>query len=141
LSVGAPPCGGSRRAEARRGSRRITHCSRYVATTRRLKALYPEARAALAAATRAGRVGDVEYLHARELLEELWRAADRLGTRTSLAHRAGDLAEEHALIGDDAVHLASFETIASDGAPLVAFDEGLRRAALAIGFAIAPQPA
>lgn len=99
--------------------------------------LYPEARAALAAATRAGRVEDDEHVRARELMERLWRETDRLGLRTALARRAGDLAEQHALRGYDAVHLACFETLAEE-AILVTFDDDLRRAARASGFALAP---
>ena len=115
--------------------RRIWSASAHAACSR---LLYPEARAALAAAAQAGRVGEVELRRARDLLEELWRATDRLGIGTALARRAGDLAEQHALRGYDAVHLASFETIAGDGTLLVTFDEDLRRAARAVGFTVAP---
>jgi predicted nucleic acid-binding protein len=100
--------------------------------------LYPEARAALAVAVRAGRVATVEQIQARERLEAFWQATDRLGVRTRLARRAGDLAEEQGLRGYDAVHLASFETIASDATVLVTFDDDLRRAAQAMGFPVAP---
>jgi predicted nucleic acid-binding protein len=100
--------------------------------------LYPEARAALAAAGRAGRVAPVEHIQAQERLEAFWQAIDRLGVRTRLARRAGDLADEQGLRGYDAVHLASFETIASDATVLVTFDADLRRAALALGYPVAP---
>jgi hypothetical protein len=103
--------------------------------------LYPEARAALAAARRAGRIGGGEHRRALEMLEQLWRRSDRLRVTTALARRAGDLAERHALRGYDAVHLASFEMVADDDALLVTFDEELRRAAHAIGFNVAPRPA
>lgn len=82
-----------------------------------------------------------EHLRARELLEELWRAAGRLGIGTDIARRAGDLADEHALRGYDAVHLASYEAIASEQTILVTLDEDLRRAARQIGFTIAPRTA
>jgi predicted nucleic acid-binding protein len=69
--------------------------------------LYPEARAALGAAPRTGRMGKAELLRARAQLEELWEAVDRVAVRMSLVRRAGDLADQHALCGYDAVHLAS----------------------------------
>ena len=100
--------------------------------------LYPEARAALAAAARARRVTTVEHIRARERLEAFWQAIDRLGVRTRLARRAGDLAEVHRLRGYDAVHLASYESIAGDATVLVTFDDDLRDAALALGFPVAP---
>jgi predicted nucleic acid-binding protein len=83
-------------------------------------------------------MGEAELLRARAQLEELWEAVDRVAVRTSLVRRAGDLADQHALRGYDAVHLASFETLASDETLLVTFDEDLRRAARAIGLTVAP---
>lgn len=100
--------------------------------------LYPEARAALASATRGGRLGTGVVVQTRRLLERLWEEVERVDLTGRLAHRAGDLAEQHGLRGYDAVHLASFEAIASDAALLVTFDGGLRRAALAMGFTVAP---
>jgi hypothetical protein len=99
--------------------------------------LYPEARAALAAARRARRVGGLGYGQALELLEQLWRGCARIRVTPRLVRRAGDLAEEQALRGYDAVHLASFEAIAADDALLVTVDGDLRRAALALGFPVA----
>jgi hypothetical protein len=71
--------------------------------------------------------------------ERLWEEIERVDLTGRLAHRAGDLAEQHALRGYDAVHLASFETIASEDALLVTFDEDLRSAARVLGFTVAPR--
>ncbi len=101
--------------------------------------LYPEARAALASAARSGRLDAAALTETRGVLERLWEEVDRLDMTGRLARRAGDLAEDYALRGYDAVHLASFESIASDGALLVTFDEDLRRAARSSGFTLAPR--
>jgi predicted nucleic acid-binding protein len=79
-----------------------------------------------------------DHGRALEMLEQLWRRSDRLRVTAAVARRAGDLAEQHGLRGYDAVHLASFETIASEDTLLVTFDDDLRRAARATGFTIAP---
>ncbi len=77
-------------------------------------------------------------IHARRMLERLWDEVDRIDVSGEIAHRAGNLAEVHALRGYDAVHLASFETVASNDAVFVTFDNGLRAAARAMGLAVAP---
>lgn len=100
---------------------------------------YPEARAALAAARRAGRltasgyriaVTDFEMLHASTLI---------VGVDDTLARTAGDLAAEHHLRGHDAVHLASALRL-GDQTTLVTWDERLQQAAVAAGLAVAPAP-
>jgi hypothetical protein len=101
--------------------------------------LYPEARAALASAVRSGSVNAAVLVETRRVLERLWEEIERVDLTGRLAHRAGDLAEQHALRGYDAVHLASFETIASEDALLVTFDEDLRSAARVLGFTVAPR--
>ena len=93
--------------------------------------LYPEARAALAAAARAGRLRSDGLRRAREELEALWRDVNCIEVTPDLARRAGELAEEHALRGYDAVHLASFEEVAADDGVLAAADDGLLAAARA----------
>jgi predicted nucleic acid-binding protein len=103
--------------------------------------LYPEARATLASAARSGRVSADVLVETRRVLERLWEEVERIGLTGRVARRAGDLAEQYALSGYDAVHLASFELIAGDGTLLVTFDEDLRRAARTIGFTVAPASA
>jgi uncharacterized protein len=68
---------------------------------------YPEARAALAAARRAGRLTARAHDRAVAELDALDAELVIVGVDDALARRAGELADEHALRGYDAVHLAS----------------------------------
>lgn len=96
--------------------------------------LYPEARAALARALRAGRLDPHRALTARRRVEALWAALDRVELTEALAQRAGDLAERCRLRGYDAVHLASLEHLGRDETVLVSADEELLGAAGTLGF-------
>lgn len=89
--------------------------------------LYPEARAALAAARRGGRVPTRLYSGRRASLDELWRELNVAEITPALAHAAGDLAEQHGLRGHDAVHLAAALWIGADA--VVTADDDLLRAA------------
>lgn len=102
--------------------------------------LYPEARAALAATARAGRVSATRLPALRDDLERLWRDVVRIELTSSLAARAGDLAEEHGLRGYDAVHLASALELDADDLVLVAADGRLARAAHTLGVTTARLP-
>jgi len=98
---------------------------------------YPEGRAALAAARRGGRLGSDAHCRSREELESLQSELLLIGIDAPLARQAGRLAEELALRGYDAVHLAS--ALAVGGATtLVSWDKDLRRAAAQSGCAVAP---
>jgi predicted nucleic acid-binding protein len=98
---------------------------------------YPEGRAALAAARRGGRLNATGHERAREELESLQTQMLLVGIDAPLARAAGQLAEELALRGYDAVHLAS--ALALGGATmLISWDADLRRAATRRGCAIAP---
>ena len=98
---------------------------------------YPEGRAALAAARRGGRLSADGHSQAREDFESLQSELLLVGVDGALARQAGELSEEFALGGYDAVHLAS--ALAADGATtLISWDQGLRRAAMHSGCAIAP---
>ena len=96
-------------------------------------ALYPESRAALASARRSHGIDDPQHLAAVEELEELWLELDVLELTKPLAHRAGELAEAHALRGYDAVHLASAEAVLDVGSVMLVSDRRLAEAAAAIG--------
>lgn len=90
---------------------------------------YPEARAALAAAARAGRFtrGGLETVK-----RELNRRLDEMTTvevGPDVATRAGDLAETHALRGYDALHLASALIAETDDVVMATWDDDLIRAA------------
>lgn len=63
----------------------------------------------------------------------LWREIDGIVLTEALASRAGDLAEDFALRGYDAVHLASAEAIADEDAVLVTADTELAAAAASLG--------
>lgn len=68
---------------------------------------YVEARAALAAARRRGRIGAPSLRTATEQLELLWEQISIVVVDTALVRAAGDVAERDALRGYDAVHLAA----------------------------------
>lgn len=98
---------------------------------------YPEGRAALAAAHRAGRLSASGHRRAREEFESLQEELLLVGIDAPLARQAGQLAQELALRGYDAVHLAS--ALALGGAiTLVSWDEDLRHAATESGCGVAP---
>ena len=96
-------------------------------------ALLAEARAALAAAHRAGRTTDEEHVGAVSELRALWLEVDGITLTGELAARAGELAEACALRGYDAVHLASAEAILDPGSVMVVSDARLAEAAATIG--------
>jgi hypothetical protein len=73
--------------------------------------LVVEARAALAAAERAGRLTAAQHQEAKATLEVLVADLTLVAVTEDLIERAADLAEEEALRGYDAVHLAAALTI------------------------------
>lgn len=108
-----------------------------VAVSARL--LHPEARAAVASAHRARRVGARRLRGLVKQLEKLHADLDVVGLDDALARSAGDLAERHALRGYDAVHLASALAIDLPGELVVAtWDRELAAAALAEGRMVVP---
>lgn len=68
---------------------------------------YAEARAALAAARRSGRLDADGLSIAKAELSALWSQVDVVPVTTALVLAAGDLAEVEGLRGYDAVHLAA----------------------------------
>lgn len=101
--------------------------------------LYPEARAAAAAAHRAGRVRARRLRATVERIEELCDALRVVALDDALARSSGDLAERHALRGYDAVHLASALAIDEPGELVVAtWDGELGAAATAEGRMVVP---
>jgi predicted nucleic acid-binding protein len=98
--------------------------------------LYPESRAALGAARRTDRLGTV-YGEARTALERLWSGIEDIAITPELARRAGDVADELALRGYDAVHLATAEAVLDDDGILAATDVRLAAAARSLGLALA----
>lgn len=102
-----------------------------------VRVAYPEGRAALARARRLGRVTQRRYRSARDNFEDLWAQLDRVEVTAALAQRAGDLADQHALRGCDAIHVAAAETLADIDLVFVAGDGELCAAATGLGLAVA----
>jgi len=68
---------------------------------------YAEARAALARKHREGVFSEEEHSEVVAALDEDWRTLKVLSVTENVARIAGNLAEQHALRGFDAIHLAS----------------------------------
>lgn len=100
--------------------------------------MYPEARAALAAAARVGRVTSAELRLVRSRLESRWNQVEIIEIDDEIARASGDLAEAHALRGYDSVHLASAVALADETSILATWDLELRGAALDAGLQVAP---
>jgi predicted nucleic acid-binding protein len=105
-----------------------------VATTSRLA--YAEARAALAAARRSRRLSSDALSDAKSALEERFAELDLIEVTEEVVRSAGDLAEEHALRGFDALHLASALALGAQ-VVLVTWDQDLAKAGRALGFDLA----
>lgn len=102
--------------------------------------LYVEARAALAAAERGGRLPDHGAERAKADLEVLWAQMHPVEVSAALVTDAAGLAEAHSLRGYDAVHLASALLVEAD--VLVTSDVALAHEGRVTGLAVAePGPA
>jgi uncharacterized protein len=99
--------------------------------------VYPEARAALAAATRAARIKESTHVSAVATLEDLYAQLRIVAIDEPLARQAGALAAQHALRGYDAVHLACALHLEGDDILLATWDNALNAAARATGELIA----
>jgi predicted nucleic acid-binding protein len=95
--------------------------------------VYPEARAALAAATRASRIDESTHVSAVATLEDLYAQLRIIAIDEPLARQAGELATQHALRGYDAVHLACALQLEGDDILLATWDTALNSAACATG--------
>lgn len=101
--------------------------------------IYPEARAALAAAQRGGRLTKSAYTAAVEGVDDCYAAMRVVGVDETLALTAGDLAGAHGLRGYDAVHLASALAVGADNVVFATWDTALAAAALATGLRVNKQ--
>lgn len=99
--------------------------------------LYPEARAALAAARRARRLSARTLMSARIELERRFAELEVIELSDGVARGAGEAAERHGLRGVDAIHLASALAI-PEGVIVSTWDAELRRASLASGLSVSP---
>jgi predicted nucleic acid-binding protein len=98
--------------------------------------VYPEGRAALAAAVRSERM--TERIH-REAVDSFNRAYEEIatvGVDSQLAIDAGALASEFSLRGYDAVHLATALTLNEHDVVLVTWDQDLSQAGVKAGLVV-----
>lgn len=107
-----------------------------VTTTNRFT--YVETRAAFAAARRDGRLSPADHDAVVSAMEAIWGGMVVLDLTDGIARDAGDLTEAFGLRAGDAVQLATVRAVESDDVVLVAWDQRLRTAAVAAGFAIYP---
>jgi uncharacterized protein len=102
---------------------------------------YPESRAALARRRRERALRPAAFTAAKRRLEDDWPNYLAIQVTAAICRDAGNLAEQYALRGYDAVHLASFLEVARHAGPFdtgfSSFDERLngaaRRAARMLG--------
>jgi len=99
--------------------------------------VYAEGRAALAMARRTKRVDQDQLRTAVEDFEVLHEQLDMVEVTESLVRNAGRLADQFALRGYDAVHLASAQLAHDPDMVLAAGDKSLLKAARALGIATA----
>jgi predicted nucleic acid-binding protein len=99
---------------------------------------HAEVRAALAAARRAGRLTDRQFADAKELWAVLWSALRVVGVSADLGRLSGDLAEEHALSGFVAIHLASALLVEADDLTIATWDSRLSAGAHRMAVATLP---
>lgn len=101
-----------------------------------VRLVYVEARAALAQAQRLGRLTADQLVDAVADLDDVYAQLDRIEIDEALTRRGGELAQQYALRGYDAVHLAGAEVVADSEMVLVAGDGDLIEAARAHGIAV-----
>jgi uncharacterized protein len=100
--------------------------------------VYPEARAALAAAKRDGRIDSRVLRRSVSDLNDLCEELRIVGLDAELARAAGEAAERYALRGYDAVHLASALSIEDEGLVVATWDDDLAEAGAAAGLIVVP---
>jgi len=103
--------------------------------------VYPEARAALVTAQRAGQLDDAQLGAIRCKLERLMDDLELVGLDGDLADVAGRLAEDHALPATDAIHLAAVLSIEAPRVVVATWDPGLGAASAECGMPVVPQVA
>jgi predicted nucleic acid-binding protein len=94
-----------------------------------------EARAALAAAARAGRLTRPQHREAKAALADVLPDLHLVSVTDDLIRRASDLAEDDALRGYDAVHLAA--ALRVDASVVASADDALCQAAMRRGLHVA----
>jgi predicted nucleic acid-binding protein len=107
-----------------------------IAVTSRIS--YPEARAALAAATRGGRLVASEHERSKRDLQRAISSLTIVELEPRVALAAGEAAERFALRAADAVHLASALVLTRGDTLVVTWDRALASAASVAGLGVAP---
>ena len=97
-----------------------------------------EVRGAIAAAHRAARLTTEQNERARRLWGRLWAALRLVEVSPDVDQHAGDLAEDHALSGFDAIHLASALLVGADALIVATWDARLATATMALGIPTLP---
>lgn len=98
--------------------------------------VYPEGRAALAAAERSNRLTGRRYREAVKNFDRAYEEIATIGVDEQLAVDAGAMALEFSLRGYDAVHLATALGLADSDVALVSWDQDLCRAGVEAGLAV-----
>ena len=99
---------------------------------------YPEARAALAAARRSGRLDARSHRGSVTSIDGRWAQLTAVDLDAGMAAEAGALASDQNLTGADAVHLAAALALRAEDLVFVSWDGRLAAIALACGIAVAP---
>lgn len=97
---------------------------------------YPEARSALAAAQRAGRISAAELDEVKKGLDRRWTQAQVIDFDRPVAFSAGEIAERFGLRGYDAVHLATATSLQDDSLLIATWDRELASACLDVGLPV-----
>jgi uncharacterized protein len=99
---------------------------------------YPEARAALASAHRAGRLDARGHRESTRRIDARWAQLAAVDLDAGMAAEAGVLAHDHSLTGADAVHLAAALALRTEDLVFVSWDARLAAGALAAGVPVTP---
>ena len=123
-----------------RGSARTRTCMAEADIAATSMVAYAEARAAFARLQRERPRGGKRHRERVSQLDRDWGSYALVELTAAVARRAGELAEEHALRGFDAIHLASalwLDSVYSGELRFMAFDSKLAAAAASAGLAAA----
>ena len=98
---------------------------------------YAEVRSTLARCHREKRATTAEYAAMKRRFRQDWSTFLSIATNDVLVGDAGDLAEQHALYGCDAIHLAAFVQLLQgcddENVEFASFDDRLNKAARSLG--------
>ncbi|MEX0991884.1 MAG: type II toxin-antitoxin system VapC family toxin [Actinomycetota bacterium] len=98
----------------------------------------PEARSAIRAAERAGRISRPRSARVRDELRTYWDEVVVIGVDDPMARRAAEIADGTGLKGADAIHVATGLAVGAEDTVLVTWDRAMANAATELGLAVAP---